>query len=155
MQTRYRDGELNGVSYTYRINPEGRSTFAEVGDWVIRSRIDEMDDSQHWYIDQDEAKLMVTPSPSGQAARFCVLGHDFPGRYAMVRVDNRPPVTASTDECFTSPALFASLLSASTLRTRRYEWPYDVGEIADGGATGFSEALLLYAYMKRTIFSPL
>lgn len=147
-KTPVRSGQINGTGYSYRIDADGRITFGEVGEWTIRARTDEMTDKELWHIDHDEAHLMIFPSTSANTATFCVLGHDFPGRQAMVRIDARPAVTGYTDDCFMSARLFADLQGASSIRTRRYEWPEDIGRDETGDVTHFSDAMKLYRFMK-------
>ncbi|EQA97308.1 hypothetical protein L286_23575 [Sphingobium sp. HDIP04] len=151
-RTPTRSGLIDGTPYKYTIDSQGRADYGQVGEWTVRSRFDEMEDTETWYLVHDDARLLVMPAPVGKPSRFCVIGHDYPGRHAMARVDTEQPVTAQGDDCFSSARLLSELLSASTIRTRRYEWPEDLPVDAVGDASHFADAVLLYAFMKKTRF---
>lgn len=147
-----RKGDIDGVSYSYLIDSRGRPAKGRVAGWTVQTIFDEMDDTESFYLVNDAAKLMVFPGVSGSQPRFCVIGHDFPQRHAMARVDAAAAVTATGDGCFSSSRLFLELASGATVRTRRYEWPHDYSQDAVGDVAHFGKALRLWSYMKKTRF---
>lgn len=68
---------------------------------------------------------------NGSILTSCVIGHDFPGRRAAIRVDNNTAITTNDEGCISGTAartLEAQLKQGQTLTTRRVEWPYDYSE---------------------------
>jgi hypothetical protein len=67
-------------------------------------------------------------SASGSILSSCVVGHDFPGRTAAIRVDDNPAIVTNTEGCVsgaTARRLERQLLGGKRLITRRVEWPYE------------------------------
>jgi len=65
---------------------------------------------------------------SGSILASCVIGHDFPGRRASIRVDNNSAFSTNSDGCISGSAasrLDQQLKNGKILITRRVEWPYD------------------------------
>jgi len=147
-----RSGIIDGIPYVYSIDGQGRPATGRVAGWFVRTIFDEMDDTETYYLVNDAARLMVFPGTNGSQPRFCVIGHDFPQRHAMARVDSEPVVNALGDGCFSSTRLFLELSGGAVVRTRRYEWPYDYSQDAVGDAAHFGKAVRLLAYMRKTRF---
>lgn len=91
---------------------------------------------------------------NGSILKSCVLGHDFPGRRAAIRVDNNTAIATDHEGCVSGAAartLEAQLKQGATLTTRRVEWPYDYSQdrvmLIDGS---FSAAQELYKWTAST-----
>lgn len=72
--------------------------------------------------------LIQTVSSDGSLLSSCVVGHDFPGRRASIRVDKNPSITTNKNGCISGSAarrFERQLKSGKILITRRIEWPYD------------------------------
>lgn len=147
-----RKGMIDGVPYSYSIDGLGRPASGHLAGWSVRAMFDEMKGGEAYYLVNEAAKLMVFPGVKGAQPRFCVIGHNFPQRHAMARVDTGDSVTAQGDGCFTSSRLFIELASGGTVRTRRYEWPYDYSQDAVGDIANFGKAVRLWGYMRTTRF---
>jgi len=98
---------------------------------------------------------------SGNLKSSCILGHDFPGRRGVIRVDGNAAITTDTDGCIygsTARRLQSQLLTGQHLITRYVEWPYDYSkdrEMLIGGS--FRSAQELYRWSAgadlQTLFS--
>jgi hypothetical protein len=97
--------------------------------------------------------LQINVNNAGSITRACVFGHDFPGRNAMIRVDENSAITTNSSGCVSGGSatrLQRQLLIGTTLTTRRIEWPYDsrrdqVIEISGG----FSNARELFLFTRQ------
>jgi hypothetical protein len=72
--------------------------------------------------------LYQTVDQQGNIRSSCIIGHDFPGRRGMIRVDSHSAISTDGDGCVyggTARRLQNQLVSGSRLITRRVEWPYD------------------------------
>lgn len=106
--------------------------------------------------------LYQTVSASGSILTSCVIGHDFPGRRASIRVDSNPAFSTNSEGCLTGSAasrLDKQLKSGKVLITRRVEWPYDYTRDKEMLIEGsWSAALQLYRWSASaelsTLFSP-
>jgi hypothetical protein len=113
--------------------------------------------------DKDECKINIIPqarkingglhqsvSRDGDIKYACILGHDFPGRRGMIRIDGNPAIETNNDGCVSgrkATDLQSQLIAGSLLITRRVEWPYsgsvDKEMIISGG---FASARALYKF---------
>lgn len=86
----------------------------------------------------------------GNILKSCVLGHDFPGKRAAIRVDENSAFTTDTEGCISGGAasrLQQQLESGSRLLTRRIEWPYESSRDKDIIITGaYSAARELFRF---------
>lgn len=87
---------------------------------------------------------------NGNIQRSCVLGHDYPGQTAAIRVDNNRSFISDENGCVrgsSARSLQAQLLTGTSVTTRRIEWPYltnrDKEMLIDGS---FSRGLELYRW---------
>ncbi len=94
--------------------------------------------------------LYQTVDTNGVLLTSCVIGHDFPGKVASIRVDSNPALTTNDKGCISGEdvrLLERQLLSGKRVITRRVEWPYtdrrDKEMIIDGS---FKAALELYKW---------
>lgn len=88
---------------------------------------------------KSSAGLGLYLSFSNPAAEYaCVLGHDFPGRTAWVRVGKNPPVKTNNQGCFhLSKALDEQLSNASLVKIRGRKWPNDSDLTFDVNLDGY------------------
>ncbi len=57
----------------------------------------------------------------------CVLGHDFPGKQARIRIDGGEPITMGEKGCMKlSPSLSRRFSGAKTVRVQGYVFPSDI-----------------------------
>ena len=94
--------------------------------------------------------LYQTVDLNGSLLSSCVIGHDYPGKTASIRIDGNPAFTTNDKGCIAgsqAAALERQLRDGKQLITRRIEWPYkdmrDKELIIDGS---FSTALELYRW---------
>jgi hypothetical protein len=73
------------------------------------------------------AGLLITVSHPQTVSGICVYLHDFPGKNAMIRVDNSRPIELPRGCVVGSSAarIVKAILAAKRVRTRWYAWPYD------------------------------
>lgn len=94
--------------------------------------------------------LIQTVSSNGSLLTSCVVGHDFPGRRASIRVDSNPAITTNKNGCISGSAarrLERQLRNGKILITRRIEWPYDYEKDKEMIVEGsFSTAQKLYRW---------
>lgn len=96
--------------------------------WRISCRSDSMTDKRSCDLVNKSAELQIQMSSTTTVSAVCVLWHDFPGRNALLRIDDGKPITL-VHGCVggaTAARIVRAMLNAKRLRTRWYTWPNDV-----------------------------
>lgn len=109
--------------------------------WSIDCRADAMSDRRKCSFFPHNGGLDVEYGTSTQPKEICVTNHNFPGRRAMIRVDQNAPVTTNTSGCAPIGSLLTQLKTGSVVTVRRYEWPYDYPQDKSHTLSGFSKAM--------------
>lgn len=92
--------------------------------------------------------FIIYLSGADRVGGVCVQDHDFPGRTAMIRIDDRPPISAGEDGCVTLSGLSTALRNGSRWTSRRYSWPYDYPVDTEVSLRGISVALDVMAELR-------
>lgn len=156
---RFREGRTpEGLSY--RIYSDGSGYLSQQEGiaepdmdkrWNVDCKRDSMNDALNCTITNYPSNIFIIFSGSKSPKRVCVLGHDFPGRLAQLRIDSNPAITTSENGCVKSNAIIKQLLAGNRIRTRGVEWPYDVGKEAEGSLQGLSRAIALVAHIHSSM----
>lgn len=109
--------------------------------WSIDCRVDSMSDRRSCSIKASGGELLVYYGTAGQPQEICIIGHDFPGRRGMIRVDKNQPVSTGLDGCVPASRLLSQLKRGTTVSFRYYEWPYDYSKDAQHTLRGLGKAM--------------
>lgn len=109
--------------------------------WSIDCRVDAMSDRRKCSFYSETGGLLVDYGTGAAPQRICIVGHDFPGRNGMIRVDDKPPVVTNSAGCVPASRLLAQLSSGQNVTTRRFEWPYDHPRDHSHTLNGFGKVL--------------
>lgn len=94
--------------------------------------------------------LYQTLDTNGSLLSSCVIGHDFPGKMASIKVDDNTAIKTNDKGCIggsEAQLLEQQLLAGKRLITRRVEWPYEALRDKEFIIAGsFSSALELYRW---------
>lgn len=114
----------------------------DYGSWTPDCKTDPMDDSLQCKIVNERAAIAVFfQGKNHKAYIVCVYAHDFPGRSAQIRVDKNPAVVTGESGCISASEILAQMKAGNRVRSRAYEWPYDVGKDREGSLKGLSAAI--------------
>ena len=131
------------ISPSKRYQPGARVVRAR---WLGGCSVDAMSDRSKCRINVLDPRGLVSGglelqvNSAGNIVVACVIGHDFPGRIAQVRIDKNPALSTNANGCLSGAsarAIQSQLSGGKTLITRRIEWPYEyhrdtVFDVADG-----------------------
>ena len=155
-------------NYKINIYPDGFKTFGQIGYdedkkdiWEITIKSDQMTDRQimHAYrvalldIEGQEIPtqfgLFLGLSQDG-SSDVCVMGHDFPGTKAIVRVSTNKPVTTDTKGCTElTPDLDSQFKNSSKVLIRGRMWPNGYDTTLEVNIDGYEE-LMRYLNSQRS-----
>jgi hypothetical protein len=77
---------------------------------------------------------------SKAAQKICVVGHDFPGRTAMFRVDSNQAITTNTSGCaLLTKQIDRQLRGGKVAKVQGVEWPDGADKIAVVNLDGYAE----------------
>lgn len=116
--------------------------------WSIDCRVDAMTDRRNCSIDSGSDGLFIHYGTAAQPRSVCILGHDFPGRTGMIRVEGNSPIATDTDGCVGASAILSQIMTGTTVVTRRVEWPYDYSVDATTTLRGFTKAMDVVARIR-------
>ena len=120
-------GRADDLHYRYHDDASG-SVGAAPGAlsslWSIECRIDAMTDDKSCSLHDKDGALFLTMT-SKRHVRICAMGHDFPGRQAMLRFDSEPAVNLGEGGCSSDDTSIDEVLRARKIAVRSYKWPYD------------------------------
>ena len=146
----YRQG-LTEEGYEYRIYNDKSASLktydaerGEVTDWIPTCRKDSMTDVQTCGVYNDKLGLLFTLNSSGVLNAFCVIHHDYPGRNAAIRIDDKPMISM-TSGCI--PANETQFTSGKKITIRWVKWPYDYYKETKGSIAGLRQALAFAHYV--------
>jgi hypothetical protein len=144
---RYRSfvGSLpNEFAYGWSVQPDGlRSGYVTpqaefkrgpvYRNWRFTCVPDKMDGGHDCTIRANEVETYSLPREAlhlssrngGRPYEICVVGHDFPGRAARIKVGNSSPVNIGSDGCTSSQSMISKVLSGSKVVLEGVSWPYD------------------------------
>ena len=136
--TRHGADAATGLSYQYSSDRSAEVRLPGSGSWLAGCKVDNIRGQEGCYINL-QSFLTMQVSRSGSPSGVCVWGHDFPGRRAMLRVDNNAPMTSDSDGCFGGSAaqrIGQQLASGRVLRVEAVEWPQDYAVQREIGIEG-------------------
>ena len=140
-----------------RKNTDSLTTFEDT--WSFQVKNDEMTDAQkitaqryYYKLSQDFGEMRMKANiylwldlSDGSGELLCVAGHNFPGKKAMIRIDNNKAIETNKSGCLIiSNAIDAQLRLGNKITIRGYHWPYQGAETAEidlGGYTKVSDFL--------------
>lgn len=143
----------SGFSYSYLDTGTGRIEKAATGGqfaWEISCKVDAMSDARICTALSTRINLVLLWDKAAAPLLVCVLGHDFPGRQAAIRVDTRAPLETDKKGCV-GGAIVGELLTATKVTTRHVAWPYDRFVDAAGSPAGLREAVGLVTHIRENI----
>ena len=135
-----------------RSNSDANTSFDDK--WSFHIRNDEMTDEQKitvkkyaWKFTEEFGEIRMTSSISlwlrltdKNYESLCVLGHDYPGMTAMIRVDKNPPLETKENGCLQlTKDLDGQLRSGSKITIRGSKFPYSGSETKVIDLGGYSE----------------
>lgn len=109
--------------------------------WSIDCTVDAMSDRRECSIQSETGGIFIDFGTSPQPRTICIIGHDFPGRTGMIRVDGNQAVATNGKGCAPASSLLSQLASGQMVTTRRVEWPYDTARDHSHTLQGFNKAL--------------
>ena len=142
--------------HQYRVYEDGSGTFGKnvknvlANYWSIRNESDEMTDRQIITVSKsgimpDNDNLSVGMSlhldlSINNEERLCVLGHNFPGKTATIRIDSNAPIYTDKKGCVDLTSdLDASLRAAQLVLVRGSEWPKGLSAVGTVDMDGYDE----------------
>lgn len=149
----YRHG-TSPEGYAYRVNsdgsgeinidPEGYRT-----GWDITCRNDVMTDQKICSAKHSELGLLFALAGS-TPQWLCLIGHDFPGRNGLLRLDKGSPISTADKGCI--PWAKASrIVGAKEAAIRIWTWPYDRPIDNTVDVSSVKSAVSLTAFMHANI----
>lgn len=152
---KWREGvSPGGVKYRYYVDGSGALGSDESVDtknWSIACTKDAINDTRNCHVSNYASRIFISLDTSGKFASVCVMGHDFPGRVANIRVDKNKPFTTSANGCTANKQVFDQLLKGDEVTTRSYEWPYDSNRDQTQQIRDLPEALDLARFIQKNI----
>lgn len=147
-ETRYRVGETS-EGFKYQIFKNGDAGLTAFGeDWSIHCAPDAMTDEFNCYIKNlTHFTIFIDFQNADTPQLVCVIGHDFPGRNAALRVDSNPALETNSDGCISANSV-PKLTQGSSIRTRFVRWPYDNAVDREGTLSGLEQAFNLVRHLR-------
>jgi hypothetical protein len=132
--------------FVVRVYDDGSGSVSRSGDvlkphWSISCAIDKMSDKRQCNTSNGIGGLFLSYGEDSTPQHICVLGQDYPGRTAEIRIDKDAPITTNREGCLPAGRILKRLREGSTLLTRRTVWPYDWGVDKETSLDGFNKAL--------------
>jgi hypothetical protein len=142
-----------------RAYPDGSASVALGPDildfnWSIDCRIDRMTDVRECSISSKFGGIWVGYGASDAPQTVCIMGHDFPGRRGMIRVDRNRAVRTGTDGCVSASSVLPQLVNGEDVVVRRVEWPYDYDRDEAHTLKGFRKAMEIVARIRAGTLPP-
>lgn len=139
--------------YAYTIHAGGTASLTGGGNsWTLDCSKDAMSDQRNCALHAGAGNgVFIYFSPSGEPQTFCVFGHNFPGRSGAVRMDSGSPVLTDDRGCIPASRVVPKMLSASSVTTRRVEWPNDWNVDTTTSLAGFSRSVELGRFITKNI----
>ncbi|PWJ80598.1 hypothetical protein C7441_112140 [Pseudaminobacter salicylatoxidans] len=109
--------------------------------WSIDCRVDAMTDKRDCNISSKTGGPFVYYGSAASPQSVCIMGHDFPGRHGMIRVDSDAPIQTDNEGCVAAASILPQMKTGSSMTTRRYEWPYDYTRDETISLDGFAKAI--------------
>ena len=109
--------------------------------WQAECKINPMDDTQECQITDYDARILVFYGLAKNPAMICVIGHDFPGRLAAIRVDKNKMLAAEHEGCMSAGSLIEQMKAGRRVKVQYYEWPYDYPKYGEASLSGFEASL--------------
>lgn len=119
----------------------GTSADPQLADWSIDCRVDAMTDERNCSFHGDIDGLFVSYGTHQQPKIVCAFGHDYPGRQAMIRIDQNPALTTDTMGCIEASSIMPQLTTGSIALVRSVRWPNDFPVDASVSLAGFVKTL--------------
>ncbi len=139
----HRDGVTpDGLDYRYYSDLTGHA-----GGWSVKCEKDKMTDETNCHTTDPEKKLFIFMR-RGKLSYACVIGHDFPGRDAMMRVDEKPPINAGRKGCLDWSKI-SGLTRGSNVTVRYWTFPYDYSRDAKASLVGLNSAVGLAEFLYK------
>ncbi len=124
--------------------------------WEFSVKVDEMTDSRHVELRRSASRyderygeypmtvdisLFIRLS-SDEYQMLCVAGHDYPGKSAMIRIDDNPPIENRYQKgCFPLTSdLEEQLRRGNRIMIRGYTWPYSEANTYSVNLSGYIAA---------------
>lgn len=109
--------------------------------WSYNCRIDKMTDKRACYISATLGGPFISYSSGRYPTFVCILGHDFPGRTGMIRVDANAPIETSSEGCVPASDILEQMKNGQNFITRSYRWPRDWSVDSETSLSGLSLVL--------------
>lgn len=93
--------------------------------WSYDCRVDKMTDQRACSISSKIGGPFISYLSGRHPVTVCIMGHDFPGRRGMLRIDKNSPIETDHEGCVPSRQILEQMKSGRTLITRSYRWPRD------------------------------
>ena len=140
----------DGWIYTYYSDGSGSvepTAEAVMEGWSIGCHNDAMTDKRKCQIRSSNARLSISYINSKSPSSVCIIGHDYPGRFGAIRIDEASPIATNQYGCLPG-GMAAKIAKAKTFTTRHVEWPYDENLDKKSESTGLGAAMELLAHME-------
>lgn len=143
----------SGLKYT--IYPDGSGGVEQAGGellngWSIDCGKDAMNDRRDCKLTSHNARIFISYDFGSAPRWICVLGHDFPGRTAQLRVDSNPAVTTDDEGCV-GAGFLPQMLKGTSITTRIVKWPYDYSNDQSGPLRGLPETIELVKFIRANV----
>jgi hypothetical protein len=126
----------------------------------IRNRRDiwDVDCTRDLMTDEKSCSISRNAAEDGVGGLFitdefvCILGDDYPGREAMLRIGKNKPWTTFDDRCFdvaTSKKIMHQLTGNQQIIIRLYRWPYNYPYDVLFSSAGLEQALRLREWLRK------
>jgi hypothetical protein len=156
----HRVGVVQNARYGYKYGSD-RSVFVDPDNVVesvfVTCQRERISGRNACFMNVGFSNLKIPLTPNGRAAAACVVGHDFPGRAAAIRVEGYQMIRTAENGCVgsnTAARLLKQLSSGHTLHVQRVEWPHDVGKTATMRINGkVSVAQKIWKFTNSSRFS--
>lgn len=93
--------------------------------WSFNCKTDAMSDKRDCTVTTKTGGPFIDYGSSTSPETVCIMGHDFPGRAGMMRIDGNPPIATDDEGCVPASRIVSQMMKGKTLTTRRVTWPYD------------------------------
>ncbi|MVA27625.1 hypothetical protein V6582_17515 [Agrobacterium vitis] len=135
----------------YRILPDHSASIAKNGEiWLVKCKIDIMNDAKNCAIYDGLEHIVIDFKAMNRPVSICVIGHNFPGRHASIRVDKNKAVQTDEDGCI-GGRYIVQMLKGQQFITRKVVWPYDNydDDFVSSELTLLPESIELMKYIKN------
>ncbi|MBL3562229.1 hypothetical protein [Rhodovulum sulfidophilum] len=144
---------VSGGQYTYFSRGKSELLLPSGETWILGCRKDTIRGTTlcNMNFEPMDQGLIMNVTTSGAVRSICVGGHDFPGRRALVRIDQHPAISSDSNGCFhggSAQRVASQLNGAQVLQTEAVKWPYDSGiqrQFALSGSYPAAKRLFRYA----------